>query len=154
MNKINVKKDGKGNIIISEDSFEMILSCLDNQKSVGESPQNLDSKGKDQIQDDINYNIECRKILHQKYVLRTKSDGYYLIKRYEFQNEDIEWTSKDVKLIYELFKQKEIKKETLLIERSLFSDYIYLTISEDGQKNRPWKKEEIDEITKILNKKK
>jgi hypothetical protein len=29
----------------------------------------------------------------------------------------------------------------------------YLTISEDGLKNRPWKQEEINKITKILNQK-
>jgi hypothetical protein len=28
--KIEAKKDGKGNIVISEDSFKMILACLDN----------------------------------------------------------------------------------------------------------------------------
>jgi hypothetical protein len=28
-----------------------------------------------------------------------------------------------------------------------------LTISEDGLKNRPWKQEEINKITKILNQK-
>ncbi len=30
MIKIDAKKDGKGNIIITEDSFEMLLACIDN----------------------------------------------------------------------------------------------------------------------------
>jgi len=34
MIKIEAKKDGKGNIIITEDSFEMLLACIDNQKFI------------------------------------------------------------------------------------------------------------------------
>ena len=197
MKKIEAKKDGKGNIIISEDSLEMILACLDNQKFVGEQPQNGDSlsvdkdvywKGQRDIQNTIDhYNRECRKILHQKYVLRTESDGYFLAKKYEHQEEDTEWTGEDVGLVYELFKDtriiynetrdllpldgsEEIMEGTdpigktkdgwiainpestpWLIERSLRYDYQYLTISEDGKTNRPWKREEVDKITKILN---
>lgn len=195
--KIEAKKDGKGNIVISEDSFEMILACLDNQKFVGELPQNgyLLSVGEDKYfttQQDIqnvidSYNRESRKILHQKYVLRTESDGYFLAKKYEHQSEDTEWTGEDVGKVYELFKDTRIvykKPENLLpldgteeimegtepigktqdgwfavepeprpwlIERPLRCDYQYLTISEDGKTNRPWKKEEIEKISEILN---
>lgn len=195
--KIEAKKDGKGNIVISEDSFEMILACLDNQKFVGELPQNGDSlsvgednywKGQQDIQNAIDhYNRESRKILHQKYVLRTESDGYFLAKKYEHQSEDTEWTGEDVGKVYELFKDTRIvykKPENLLsldgteeimegtepigktqdgwiavepeprpwlIERPLRFDYQYLTISEDGKTNRPWKKEEIEKISEILN---
>ena len=195
--KIEAKKDGKGNIVISEDSFEMILACLDNQKFVGELPQNGDSLsvGEDKYfttQQDIqnvidSYNRECRKILHQKYVLRTESDGYFLAKKYEHQSEDTEWTGEDVGKVYELFKDTRIvykKPENLLpldgteeimkgnepigktqdgwfavepeprpwlIERPLRCDYQYLTISEDGKTNRPWKNEEIEKISEILN---
>jgi hypothetical protein len=197
MKKIEAKKDGKGNIIISEDSFEMLLSCLNNQKFVREQPQNNDSIsiGKNEywkVQKDIQntidyYNKECRKILHQKYILRTESNGYYLAKRYEHQTEDTIWTSEDVDLVYELFKDTiiiyEKNKDLLpldgsetimegtepigktndgwividptptpwLIERSLRCNYQYLTISEDGETNRPWKQEEINKIFKILN---
>lgn len=195
--KIDAKKDGKGNIVISEDSFERVLTCLDNQKFVGEHPQNGDSlsvgedeywKGQEDIQDAIDhYNRECRKILHQRYVLRTESDGYYLAKRYEHQTEDTEWTGIDVGLVYELLKDTRIVHEEprnlfpldgseaikegiepigktedgwivteseptpWLIERPLSYDYYYLTISEDGKRNRPWKQDEIDNITEILN---
>lgn len=31
--KINAIKNGNGNILITEDSFEMLLSCLDKQKN-------------------------------------------------------------------------------------------------------------------------
>lgn len=195
--KIEAKKDGKGNIVISEDSFEMILACLDNQKFIGEQPQNGDSisvdvdkywKGQQDIQNAIDhYNRESRKILHQKYVLRTEFDGYFLAKKYEHQTDDTEWTGEDVGLVYELFKHTRIiYNETInllkldgseeimegtepigktkdgwiavkpeptpwLIERPLRYDYQYLTISEDGKTNRPWKQEEIEKITKILN---
>lgn len=181
--KIEAKKDGKGNIIISEDSFEMVLACLDNQRFVGEQPQNADSlsvgkdeywKGQQDIQNTIDhYNRECRKILHQKYVLRTESEGYFLVKRYEHQTEDTEWTGEDIGLVNELFKDTRIiyeKPENLLpldnseeimkgigpiptpwlIERPLRYDYVYLTISEDGKTNRPWKEDEIANISKIL----
>ena len=197
MMKIKAKKDGKGNILISEDSFEMILACLDNQKFVGEQPQNGDSlsvgkdeywKGQQDIQDAIDhYNRECRKILHQKYVLRTEFDGYFLVKKYEHQTEDTEWTGEDVGLVYELFKDTRIiYKETRdllpldgseeimdgtepigktkdgwiavepeprpwLIERPLRYDYQYLSISEDGKTNRPWKQDEINKIQELFN---
>lgn len=118
MIQIEAKKDGKGNIVISENSFEMILTCLDNQKFIGERPQNGDSisVNKDEywkVQEDIQstidyYNRECRKILHQKYVLRTECDGYFLVKKYEYQAEDTEWTNEDISLVYELFKDTRI----------------------------------------------
>ncbi len=66
------KKDG--NIIISEDSFEHLLSCLDSQKFVGEAPINGDSVavGKEEYyrvqnktQEAIdNFNRQCRVLLH------------------------------------------------------------------------------------------
>lgn len=179
--KRKIKKDGKGNIIISEDSFELLLSCLDNQKFINETPQNGDSlsiggeynnyqKDTQNIIDD--YNKECRAILNQKYILRTENNGYFLAKKYENQTEDIEWTNKDMGLVYELFKDTRIiyKDKNLLpldgsegiavktdptpwlIERPLRYDLEYLTISEDGLINRPWKQEEIDKISEILNK--
>ena len=195
--KVDAKKDGLGNIIISEDSFEMLLVCLDNQKFVHEGPQNGDSLsvGKDEyyktqhdIQDVIDfYNRECRKILHQKYIFETEDDGYYLIKKYEHQDNTTPWSGKDVGLVYELFKDTRIKYEETrdllpldgsesikkgtepigktkdgwiavkpeprpwLIERSMRHDYEYLTISEDGRTNRPWKQEEIEMIKNKFN---
>lgn len=196
--KIEAIKDGKGNIVITEDSFEMLLACLDNQKFVGEAPQNGDSIsiGKDEyyktqkdIQDAIDfYNRECRKVLHQKYILETKEDGYFLTKRYEHQDKITPWSGEDIGLVYELFKDTKIeykKPENLkpltgeedvkegttpigktedgwiicdaeprpwLIERALRYDGDYLTISEDGSKNRPWKQDEIMKIQDLFNK--
>ena len=40
MVELKAKLDGKGNVVITEDSFEHLLSCLDNQKFVNESPPN------------------------------------------------------------------------------------------------------------------
>jgi len=70
-----VKLDAKienGRISISEDSFEHLLNCLDNQKFVGESPPNGDalSLGRSEyqrIQDENqavidDFNRQCRKI--------------------------------------------------------------------------------------------
>jgi len=195
--KVEAIKDGKGNVVITEDSFEMLLGCLDNQKFVGEAPQNGDSisvgenvyyKTQKDIQDVIDfYNRECRKILHQKYILDTKEDGYFLMKKYEHQDKITPWSGEDVGLVYELFKDtrivyketrdllsldggEEIKDGTKpigktkdgwivvepepspwLIERALRYDGDYLTISEDGSKNRPWKQEEIIKIQDLIN---
>jgi hypothetical protein len=120
--KVNAVKDGKGNIVISEDSFEMLLNCLDNQKFVGEQPQNGDSisvgkeaywKGQQDIQDTIDqYNRSCRDILHQKYVFDVTHDGLSLFKKYEHQDEIIPWSGKDVGFVYSLFEDtiREYKK--------------------------------------------
>lgn len=199
--KVEAIKDGNGNIVITEDSFEILLACLDNQKFVGETPQNGDSlsfvdkkiKGnyfstQNDIQKTIDYyNRECRKILHQKYIFELREEGYFLAKKYEYQKELTKWSGEDVGKVYELFKDtriewekpkdllpldgtEEIKKGTepigkneegwmfcepepqpWLIERSMRCDYEYLTISEDGKTNRPWKKEEVEMIEKIFN---
>jgi hypothetical protein len=119
MIELDIKKDGNGNIIILEDSFEMLLSCLDKQKFVGEQLKNGDSLSVDKneywkVQNDIQnsidyYNRECRKMLHQKYILNTIERGYFLTKRYEHQNEITPWSGKDVGLVYELFKDTRIE---------------------------------------------
>ena len=198
--KLEAIKDGCGNVIISEDSFEMLLACLDNQKFVGESPQNGDSisvgkdaywKGQKDIQDTIDeYNHECRKILHQKYIFELDNVGYWLTKRFDNQEKITKWSGEDIDLVYELFKNtridyekpenlipldgsEEIKKGTVpigktedgwimcepeptpwLIERPFRGDNDYLTISENGKTNRPWKLEEIEQIKKLFNNKK
>jgi len=74
MVKLEAKKDGKGNIIISEDSFEHLLNCLDNQKFVGETPPNGDAMAMDtdeynnvheHIQEAIDdFSTQCRSLLH------------------------------------------------------------------------------------------
>lgn len=195
--KVEAKKDGKGNIVITEDSFEMLLACLDNQKFVGESPQNGDSislgkevywKGQQDIQNTIDlYNRSCRNILHQKYELNITHDGLSLFKRYEHQEEITPWSSEDIDLVYTIFKDTKMtynrphnlkpitdecvkegdiplgvdengwihvepkQHNTWLIERPLRSNNEYITISEDGLKNRPWKKEEIEKVKILLN---
>ena len=104
--QLQAKKDGLGNIIISEDSFEMLLICLDNQKFMNEPPQNGDSvsvgkEGYNSIQRENqklidDYNVKCRKVLHQKLIFDAISDGYFLTKRYENQSEIINWQYDDL----------------------------------------------------------
>lgn len=192
-------KDGNGNIVITEDSFEMLLTCLDNQKFINEGPQNGDSlavgkeqynKTQEEIQTTIDkYNLSGRKILNQKYTISTVEESYFLVKKYEHQDAITPWTSEDVGLVYELFKDTIIEyikptnllpldgtEDTMagtnpigkdkdgwlyyepeptpwLIERPLRFDNDYLTISENGRENRPWKPEEIIKIQKQFNKK-
>jgi len=72
MVKLEAKKEN-GNIIISEDSFEHLLNCFDNQKFVNEGPLNGDSlsieKEKyDKVQNDNqnaidDFNKQCRELL-------------------------------------------------------------------------------------------
>lgn len=167
--KLDAKKDGNGNIIITEDSFEYLLNCLDNQKFLHEM-NDINRKENQKTID--NFNNSCRDILHQKYILDTIEDGYYLVKKYNNQDTITPWSGNDVGLVYELFKDTimicdkntennieekdgwfavECDKKPWLIERTLRMDYEVLTISEDGKKNRVWKLEEIEKITKILN---
>jgi len=149
MKKLDAIKDGEGNIIISEDSFEFLLACLDNQKFVGELPKNGDSiaEGEESynatqlaIQNSIDeYNKECRKILHQNYVFTTESDGYFLVKKYKHQDNITPWSGKDVGKIYEIFKdtkriyQKEIEEKGTL---SLFEDDKEKSVG--PPENEPW----------------
>lgn len=124
---VDAYKDGKGNVIITENSFEMILACLDNQKFVHELPINGDSlaegeenyKSKQQeIQEVIDaYNREARNILHQRLTIAVSENGYYLVKSYDSQDDLIDWSSDDVAKVKELFKDTEIpyiKPENLL----------------------------------------
>jgi hypothetical protein len=178
MVKVNAIKDGLGNIVISEDSFEYLLSCLDNQKfNPTQDMQNYIDF----------YNNECRKILHQKYIFEAINDNYFLTKRYRYQDKITPWSGNDVGLVYELFKDTIMENEAStekiktittesykfgdeplgitedgwimlkpelrpwLIERALRSDGDYLTISENGRTNRPWKEEEILNIQKLFN---
>lgn len=177
MVELNAIKDGLGNIIISEESFDYLLACLDNQKF---NPTQ-------DMQDYIDYfNNECRKILHQKYIFETVQDGYFLTKRYFYQDKITPWSGNDVGKVYELFKDTRIEWEKptnlkpittedyikgdeplgvtedgwiilepepqpWLIERALRSDGDYLTISENGKTNRPWKEDEIEKIAIIFN---
>jgi len=180
MVKVEATKDGLGNIIITENSFEYLLNCLDNQKFL--TTQDM--------QDYIDfYNRECRKILNQRYVFEAIDDGYFLTKRYLYQNKITPWSGDDVGLVYELFKdtiieweKPEVHENLLpldgtesimdgtspigktydgwiicdpepqpwLIERALRYDGDYLTISENGRTNRPWKSEEIQKIQEIF----
>ena len=74
MVRLDAVKLNDGNIMISEDSFEHLLNCLDNQKFIGEPPQNGDSiaVGKNEyyrvqaeMQEAIdNFSRQCRQLLH------------------------------------------------------------------------------------------
>jgi len=180
MVKCNAIKDGEGNIIITEDSFDFLLVCLANQKFIqGCPPENQE------IIDD--YYDQCTEILHQRYIFETFEDDYFLAKRYKYQDKLTPWSGEDVSKVYELFKDtiiqydipknlKSLSEDTeypaesnplgiteddwiicepeprpWLIERALRYDGDYLTISEDGKHNRPWKKEEIKNIQKIFD---
>jgi hypothetical protein len=183
MIKLDATKDGLGNIIITEYSFDFLLSCLDSQKYIPHPTLRSDPDGQKVI--DI-CKRECKKILGQKYIFETCEDDYFLFKKYLYQDKIIPWFGDDVYKVCELFKDTRIKykiPENLkpitneeykfgddplgvtedgwivcepkprpwLIERALRYDGDYLTISEDGLNNRPWKKEEIENIKNIFD---
>lgn len=151
---IDAYKDGKGNVIITEDSFEMLLACLDNQKFVGESPQNGDSlaegpdsyyKTQNTIQKTIDdYNRTCREILHAGLKPFRDEKKYQLYKRYENSELNLEWQPEDVAKIQKVIPNK-------YFERRLMTDCYTITISDDGHKNREWSDEEFDIVKKCLN---
>ncbi len=118
MKKIEAIKDGTGNIIISENSFKTLLAYLDIQKNVHETRHGRyvgEEQYKSAQQDTQNtideYSTACKKILHQKYVLETNNDEYWLSKRYEHQKELTPWSNKDISVVNELFKDTRIKWE-------------------------------------------
>lgn len=153
---VEAKKDGLGNVIITENSFEMLLACLDNQKFVCEAPQNGDSiaVGEEQykqtqqsIQATIDeYNRASRDILHQKLLIDVdKEEKIFLIKKYELQEQYIPWNSD------EIIKIKSLFNESFHIERNVFYGEVFLSISEDGKANRTWNDSEIYDIQKLFN---
>lgn len=159
----DIYKDGKGNIIVSEDFFSILIGNIDSQQV-------------------SNY---CRSILYQPIVIETKSENYYLTKRYSHQSDLISWyEGEEIAIVNELFKDTVLKRpkrihkatqdyfeylddlekmeilccqaieqqpEPFHIETSFKSDGEYLTISEDGQNNRPWTEEEINKIREAID---
>jgi len=70
MVQLDAKKEN-GNIIITEDSFDHLLNCLDNQKFIPEYDKQTEDH-KTMFQDYIDdFNIQCRNLLH--------NGGYYPI---------------------------------------------------------------------------
>jgi len=73
MVKLEARVEGD-NVVISKDSFEHLLNCLDNQKFVGEPPPcgdalAMDKKDYDKVQRDNqaaidDFNRQCRELLH------------------------------------------------------------------------------------------
>lgn len=152
-----IYKDGKGNVVVSEQLFGTIIGSIDN----------------------IQLRNYCVAILHQQILIETKSDNYYLTRRYSHQRELLSWYDGNTfGKVLDLFKNTELKrpepteeqkqlikknfelksvlimpeKEPFLIQTAFRSEGIYLTISEDGVNNRPWTQEEIDAIQTIINK--
>jgi hypothetical protein len=76
MVKLNAYKDGLGNIILTEESFDFLLNCLDNQKAIYEFLYNKDEHSIEsdkhkllqlRTQDNIDdFNIHCRKVQYAK----------------------------------------------------------------------------------------
>lgn len=139
MVKLEAKKDGNGNIIITEDSFEYLLNCLDNQKFIAGQPEE-----NQHIIDD--FNSQCRDILNQHIVIDIKHYGLSLCKKYDKQDDLIKWLPEDVYLI-----DKILSSDTkLYIECPLMYDSDYLTISVDHINNRPWTELEIQKIKNLF----
>ena len=150
---LNAFKDGQGHVVVSEDSFEMILACLDNQKFVNSPPMNGDSvaEGPDayyakqqEIQETIDaYNRQCRDILHAPFDIYQDEHGYWLFKRYK-GGKNLPWTPEERDLVGSKFP------DTFLIERPLSSDDYGLTISEDRHENRLWTDDEVKMVNEVI----
>jgi hypothetical protein len=87
------------------------------------------------IQDTIDkYNRECRKILHQKLIIKLveMSNGYYLQRKYEFQEEIIKWTPQDINMINE-----SLIDRGFIVERPLRYDNDYLCLLKIEQIHPP-----------------
>ena len=76
MVKLEAVKDNAGNIVISEDSFEHLLNCLDNQKGITDSPtcgddlaggkNNHDRVMRETQKHIDSFNKQCRDLLHNR----------------------------------------------------------------------------------------
>jgi len=167
--EVKIYKDGKGNVVVTEDYFRNIMYNLK----------------------DANIKSYRNSVLSQKILIIPISDNYYLTKMFEHQPDLISWYNGDeIVKINELFKDtvlirkpiniselKPITGETPIIEDTeplgtdedgwvvckqenepwkievaFRSEGDYLTISEDGINNRPWTEEEIELINNTLNK--
>jgi len=166
---VKIYKDGKGNVVVTEDYFRDIIYYCNNDviRNYGNS------------------------VLYQKYIVETRSDNYFLTKRFEHQPNTISWYDGDaICKVNELFKDTILKREPIdisklnpitddsiimkdgpkpigindrgwvicepeiepwKIEVAFRSEGDYLTISEDGVNNRPWTNEEIDKINNKIN---
>jgi len=184
MIKIEVKKDNKGNIVLSQDSFEMILMCLANQKFLKENPPNGEafSLGKEKydfIQENMQNEIDncykqCIDFLHKKILIVIEQDGCALTKKYENDNSILEWTKKDIEKIKNIIDNNYYNQQLLMspgITTMFIDDHTeilkhknskehqnviaenykgQLTISDNGNFYRAWKKEEIDAIKNLF----
>jgi hypothetical protein len=137
----NIQKDGKGGIVISEDSFEMLIRLFEDQRYVISSRDN-------NLQNIIDSYIDiCKETLYQKFVCEIQDEENYLYKRYENQIDYHEWTMEDLMKISGVFNTTIGKP---LIGRSNHHTKC-LTISDNGFINRAWTNDEIEFMTKIIN---
>ena len=167
--------------MISEKSFNLLLDCLGDQKFIDDPaaiPQEKIDEYYQNCRNILNqkYVFELTEegyFLSKRYELQSENT--------EWSGEDVDLVHelfKDTVMDYEeptdllplddddiimsgtnpIGKTKEgwivVKAEPRpwLIERAIRYDNEYLTISEDGKLNRPWKKEEVEEIYMLFNK--
>lgn len=156
MKKIEAYKNEYGDIVVSRDSFEMLLSCLDNQKFINNPVLNGDYlstskedryKTQREMQETIDfYNTSFRDILHDQYEVSVDKNQRSLRKKFAKTSQSyLPWTSFDLDKIQKHFTEN--------LKRSLSTDYIDLRITEkDNQNNfRDWANEEIKKVQDILN---
>lgn len=79
--------------------------------------------------------------LYKKYNFGLSHNDYCLYKVYHVLTE---WSIEEIDIINRNFP------DNIYIERPIRYDNLYVTISEDGVNNRPWKKEELELIEKIF----
>ena len=145
MVKLNAYKDGKGNVIITEDSFDYLLNCLDNQKFIYEFSciKNTIQEENQEIID--NFNTQCREVQYAKIEVVPSKNHWLLRKRFKNSDVDVMWQLEDV---YKIIDILEIKS---MIERSLSTDYYHLTINDNCEYNRQWTDKEIEKINNKIN---
>ena len=142
MVKLNAYKDGVGNIIITEDSFDYLLNSLDNQKYIHEFSFTIREENQKIIDD---FNTQCREVQHAKIDIVPSKNYWWLKKRFKNSDVDVMWQLEDV------YKIVDILETESMIERNLSTDYYHLTISDNCEYNRQWTVEEIEKINNYIN---
>ena len=167
----DISKDGNGNIIIAEELFGKLLSYTTKNIFTENCKKILNQKLVFETISDDYYLV--KRYEHQSGHLEWSWDDVLEVRKL-FKGTRLQrppehpiiltdsgipywkqYVSEESKMDESYYNDQPMKAEPepeiWYIERNVFSSESNLTISEDGSKNRPWAKNEVDKIEKHFN---
>lgn len=162
---MNIIKNGDGTYTINEEDFEKIFLNINNNIELKRELLAIIEQKVNIFTISDNYYL-CKSYDYDKYLEWTVEDINKIKELFKDTERIVELPddlepldgTEDIMYGTEPIGKKggflycKPQKEPWLIERTLHSDGTYLTISEDGSYNRPWKEEEIKKIQELFNK--